>query len=134
MLSQYSVFFAIFVVAIIKSLPLVAIDTQVPEGSILQLYMHDILGGNNPTARSIIGLLGNIYSGQVPFARPLGFQPPKDGVSTPNSNGEIPIFNINCVPVGTGLAGTIFAGNQNGQDSGMTTQLGPDGLSLGFGT
>ncbi|KAK4725918.1 hypothetical protein R3W88_030835 [Solanum pinnatisectum] len=135
MLSPYSIFFAIFFVAITKLSPLVvAIDTQVPEGSILELYMHDILGGNNPTARPITGLLGNIYSGQIPFARPLGFQPPKDGVAIPNSNGAIPTFNINGVPLGTGLAGTIFAGNQNGQASGVTTQLGPDGLGLGFGT
>ncbi|MCD7445981.1 Dirigent protein 18 [Datura stramonium] len=133
--SPYSIFFAIFFASTIKLAPLVAsIDTQTPGISILELYMHDILGGNNPTARPITGLLGNIYSGQVPFARPLGFQPPKDGVAIPNSNGAIPTFNINGVPLGTGLAGTTFAGNQNSQTSTVTTQLGPDGLSLGFGT
>ncbi|CAN4104547.1 unnamed protein product [Withania somnifera] len=133
--SRYATVFAILFGAIIKFSPLVsAIDTQTPEASILELYMHDILGGNNPTARPITGLLGNIYSGQVPFARPLGFQPPKDGVAIPNSNGAMPTFNINGVPLGTGLAGTTFAGNQNKQTSTMTTQLGPDGLGLGFGT
>lgn len=133
--SPYFIFFAIFLASMIKLAPLVAaIDTQTPRGSILELYMHDILGGNNPTARPITGLLGNIYSGQVPFARPLGFQPPKDGVAIPNSNGAIPTFNINGVPLGTGLAGTIFVGNQNTQTSTVTTQLGPDGLGLGFGT
>ncbi|KAJ8539710.1 hypothetical protein K7X08_013962 [Anisodus acutangulus] len=132
--SSYSIFFAILV-ATINFTPLVsAIDTQTPGGSILELYMHDILGGNNPTARPITGLLGNIYSGQVPFARPLGFQPPKDGVAIPNSNGAIPTSNINGVPLGTGLAGTTFSGNQNSQSNTVTTQLGPDGLGLGFGT
>ncbi|XP_060171425.1 dirigent protein 18-like [Lycium barbarum] len=131
--SSYSVFFAILL-ATINLTPLVsAIDTQTPGGSILELYMHDILGGNNPTARPITGLLGSIYSGSVPFATPLGFQPPEDGVAIPNSNGAMPTFNINGVPLGTGLAGTTFAGNQNSQTT-VTTQLGPDGLGLGFGT
>ncbi|KAG6430401.1 hypothetical protein SASPL_108466 [Salvia splendens] len=105
----------------------------VPDGEapVLELYMHDILGGSNPTARPVTGLLGNIYSGQVPFARPLGFQPPKNGVAIPNANGAIPTINANGIPLGTGLAGTAFAGNPNNIN---TAQLGPDGLGLGFGT
>lgn len=47
------------------------------EEPIIELYMHDILGGSSPTTRPITGLLGNIYSGQVPFARPLGFVAPQ---------------------------------------------------------
>ncbi|XP_047315098.1 dirigent protein 18-like [Impatiens glandulifera] len=103
---------------------------------ILELYMHDILGGSSPTARPVTGLLGNIYSGQVPFARPVGFLPPKGGVAIPNANGAIPTVNINGVPLGTGLAGVSFAGNtnNNNNNNGITTQLGPDGLGLGFGT
>ncbi|KAL7157668.1 hypothetical protein ABFS83_02G092800 [Erythranthe nasuta] len=107
---------------------------------ILELYMHDILGGSNPTARPITGLLGNIYSGQVPFARPLGFLPPKSGVAIPNANGAIPTINPNGIPLGTGLIGTAFAGgfptNNNNNNNGAinTAQLGPDGLGLGFGT
>lgn len=99
--------------------------------------MHDILGGSNPTARPITGLLGNIYTGQVPFARPIGFLPPKGGVAIPNANGAIPTVNgVTGVPLGTGLAGTSFAGtNNNNQNlNGIQTQLGPDGLGLGFGT
>ncbi|KAG6427342.1 hypothetical protein SASPL_111584 [Salvia splendens] len=35
------------------------------EAPVLELYMHGILGGSNPTARPMTGLLGNIYSGQL---------------------------------------------------------------------
>ncbi|KAK4353781.1 hypothetical protein RND71_025975 [Anisodus tanguticus] len=71
---------------------------------------------------------GNIYSGQVPIARPLGFRPPKDDVAVPNANGAIPTVNIYGVPLGTGLAGTSFSGgNKNGKT--VTTLLGPDGTN-----
>ncbi|KAK4424549.1 Dirigent protein 18 [Sesamum alatum] len=94
---------------------------------------------SSPTARPITGLLATSYSGQVPFARPLGFLPPKDGVAIPNSNGAIPTINPSGVPLGTGLIGTAFAGinNNNNNNNGQninTAQLGPDGLGLGFGT
>ncbi|GAB2295367.1 Dirigent protein 16 [Dionaea muscipula] len=103
--------------------------------STIELYMHDILGGSSPTARPITGLLGNIYNGQVPFARPLGFLPPKNGVAIPNANGAIPTVNgVNGVPLGTGLAGTTFAGNNNNNGQNIGIQLGADGLGLAFGT
>ncbi|KAK2643861.1 hypothetical protein Ddye_019056 [Dipteronia dyeriana] len=107
--------------------------TTTGEEPILELYMHDILGGSSPTARPITGLLGNIFNGQVPFAKPVGFLPPENGVAIPNANGAIPTVNgVNGIPLGTGLAGTTFAGqNQNGSPQ---IQLGYDGLGLGFGT
>jgi hypothetical protein len=104
------------------------------EEPVLELYMHDILGGSSPTARPITGLLGNIYDGQVPFAKQIGFDPPQGGVAIPNANGAIPTINgVTGLPLGTGLTGTAFAGNPNNQNP-PQIQLGPDGLGLGFGT
>ncbi|KAG9447706.1 hypothetical protein H6P81_013834 [Aristolochia fimbriata] len=127
----------LFLIGLLHVGYILATDAGPTEGpaSTLELYMHDILGGSNPTARPITGLLGNIYNGQVPFARSIGFTAPRGGVAIPNANGAIPTVNGNTgIPLGTGLSGTNFAPNPNGQTAGIQTQLGPDGLGLGFGT
>ncbi|KAL8104800.1 dirigent protein 18-like [Apium graveolens] len=133
MLKQLSA--SIFVAALLAAMHVAtlvaAVDPPVAEVPFIEIYMHDVLGGNSPTARPITGLLGNIYSGQVPFARPVGFLPPQ-GVAIPNANGAIPTVSGNGIPLGTGLSGTRFAGNSN--NNGVQTQLGPDNLGLGFGT
>ncbi|KAL5542491.1 hypothetical protein UlMin_010201 [Ulmus minor] len=110
----------------------ISTTTKAENEQILELYMHDILGGTNPTTRPITGLLGNIYSGQVPFAKPIGFLPPQGSLAIPNPNGAVPTVNgVNGIPLGTGLAGSRFSGNTNNP---AQTQLGADGLGLGFGT
>ncbi|GAB4851411.1 Dirigent protein 18 [Ancistrocladus abbreviatus] len=134
--SSMSVLVIILLVSMHMAPIVTAVDpaTTGTEAPVIELYMHDILGGTSPTARPITGLLGNIYNGQVPFARPLGFLPPRNGVAIPNSNGAIPTVNgLNGVPLGTGLAGTAFAGSSNNGQN-LNIQLAPDGLGLAFGT
>ncbi|KAI5348290.1 PREDICTED: dirigent [Prunus dulcis] len=133
-----SVFIIMLIANMHNAIVLVSAVDPAPVGNkpVLEIYMHDILGGSSPTARPITGLLGNIYSSQVPFAKPIGFLPPNGAVAIPNANGAIPTVNgANGLPLGTGLSGTAFAGNPNAQQNGNpATQLAPDGLGLGFGT
>ncbi|XP_054820291.1 dirigent protein 16-like isoform X2 [Prosopis cineraria] len=78
--------------------------------SVIEMYLHDIIGVSNPTARPTTGLLGSIYSGQVPFATPVGFKTPQGGIPIPNSNGALPTVNgVTGIPLGSGLSGTTFA-------------------------
>lgn len=82
---------------------------------VLEIYMHDNLRGSIRMTRPILGLLGNIYSSQVPFAKSIGFLPPNGGVAIPNANSAIPTVNgANGVPLGIGLSGTSFTGDPNG--------------------
>ncbi|KHN32090.1 hypothetical protein glysoja_028885 [Glycine soja] len=57
----------------------------------LSFFMHDILGGSNPTARAVTGVVTNpALNAQVAFAKPNGANLPlNNGVPQNNNNGGI---------------------------------------------
>ncbi|XP_004241252.2 dirigent protein 25 isoform X2 [Solanum lycopersicum] len=69
-------------------------------------FLHDILGGSNPSAIAVTGVVTNpAVSGQVPFAKPNGAVLAVDnGVPTNNANSGI--ISNNNIPFLTGLSGT----------------------------
>lgn len=107
-------------------------------------FMHDILGGSNPSAIAVTGIVTNpAVSGQVPFAKPNGAVLAVDnGVPTNNANSGI--ISNNNIPFLTGLSGTTsnfingnsIIGGGNGLPAINLQQLG-SGISfqkLMFGT
>ncbi|CAL5389000.1 unnamed protein product [Camellia sinensis] len=68
-------------------------------------FLHDILGGSNPSTRAVTGIVTNpAVNGQVPFAKPNGaVLPINNGVPTDNANSAV--INNNNVPFLTGLSG-----------------------------
>ncbi|KAK2989680.1 hypothetical protein RJ640_015529 [Escallonia rubra] len=121
------------------------IGTGASHDHALSFFMHDILGGTNPSARAVTGVVTNpSANGQVPFAKPNGaVLPVNNGV--PANNGNSGIINNNNMPFLTGLSGTSSNviqnnGNNNNNFNGgfgfPGTQL-PTGTNLGnlmFGT
>ncbi|PHT80165.1 Dirigent protein 10 [Capsicum chinense] len=106
--------------------------------------MHDILGGSNPSAIAVTGIVTNpAVSGQVPFAKPNGaVLAVNNGVPTNNANSGI--ISNNNIPFLTGLSGTTsnfingnsIIGGGNGLPAINLQQLG-SGISfqkLMFGT
>ncbi|PWA83049.1 plant disease resistance response protein [Artemisia annua] len=75
----------------------------------LEFFMHDILGGSNPSAKAVTGAVTNpAVNGQVPFAKPNGANlPVNNGVQQNNNNNGI--LNNNNLPFLTGLGGTTSA-------------------------
>ncbi|XP_074308827.1 dirigent protein 10-like [Silene latifolia] len=79
----------------------------VPDGAHpdLTFFMHDILGGTNPSAKAITGIVTNpAVNGQVPFAKPNGAVLPTNN-GLPQNKGNNGIINNNNVPFLTGLGG-----------------------------
>ncbi|KAL6341600.1 hypothetical protein AAG906_032721 [Vitis piasezkii] len=79
----------------------------------LSFFMHDILGGSNPSAGAVTGIVTNpAVNGQVPFAKPNGaVLPVKNGV--PLNNGNSALINNNNIPFLTGLSGNTANVIQN---------------------
>ena len=82
-------------------------------GHTLSFFMHDILGGTNPSARAVTGIVSNpAVSGQVPFAKPNGANLPiNNGV--PQNNNNNGLINNNNLPFLSGLGGTTQPVVQN---------------------
>ncbi|XP_049367079.1 dirigent protein 25-like [Solanum verrucosum] len=73
---------------------------------IFSFFMHDILGGSNPSAIAVTGIATNpSLSGQVPFAKPNGAVLAV-GNGVPVNNGNSGIISNNNIPFLTGLSGT----------------------------
>ncbi|GJN37431.1 hypothetical protein PR202_gb26385 [Eleusine coracana subsp. coracana] len=72
-------------------------------------FMHDILGGTNPSARIVAGIVDNAaVTGQLPFARPNGAVLPLNGGVNVNSGAAGAVDNNN-IPFLTGLGGATNA-------------------------
>ncbi|KAL5581091.1 hypothetical protein UlMin_013533 [Ulmus minor] len=93
--------------------PAAAQVVPVADPHALTFYMHDIIGGTNPTAVAITGIVANpAVSGQVPFSKPNGANLPiNNGI--PQNNNNQGIINNNNVPFFTGLSGTTSSVIQN---------------------
>ncbi|KAK3023300.1 hypothetical protein RJ639_043650 [Escallonia herrerae] len=87
----------------------------------LSFFMHDILGGSNPSAQAVTGVVTNpAVNGQVPFAKPNGaVLPVNNGV--PKNNGNSGLLNNNNLPFLTGLGGStsnVIQNNNNNLNNG----------------
>ncbi|XP_047318357.1 dirigent protein 25-like [Impatiens glandulifera] len=93
-------------------------------------FMHDILGGSNPTARAMTGIVTNpAVNGQVPFAKPNGaVLPINNGLPVNNANSAI--INNNNLPFLTGLGGTIQNVGQNQNTNGNNIIGGVSGFPV----
>ncbi|PRQ49741.1 putative plant disease resistance response protein [Rosa chinensis] len=106
----------------------------------LSFFLHDIIGGTNPSARAVTGIVTNpAVNGQVPFAKPNGAVVQGGNNGIPQNNNNNGIINNNNVPFFTGLGGNInnnlrqnnnnFIGGNNGFPVVNGAQL-PPGQSL----
>ncbi|KAJ8620831.1 hypothetical protein MRB53_029360 [Persea americana] len=105
----------------------------------LSFFMHDLLGGSNPSAKAVTGVVTNsAVNGQIPFAKPNGaIIPANNGVPVTNSNSGT--INNNNLPFLAGLGGptsnTLLQNNGNGAGNGnglpfLTTGQLPSGTSI----
>ncbi|GMI80664.1 hypothetical protein like AT1G07730 [Hibiscus trionum] len=102
----------------------------------LTFFMHDILGGSNPSALAITGAVSNpALNGQLPFAKPNGANLPVDNGISQNT-GNTGLLNNNNVPLLSGLGGNTQAmlqnsgNNNNGGFSALVGGQLPSGSAL----
>ncbi|KAK3163930.1 hypothetical protein QOZ80_1AG0010340 [Eleusine coracana subsp. coracana] len=86
-------------------------------------FMHDILGGTNPSARIVAGIVDNAaVTGQLPFARPNGAVLPLNGGVNVNSGAAGAVDNNN-IPFLTGLGGATNAVKSTTTTNGNTNSI-----------
>ncbi|KAI3459133.1 hypothetical protein Pfo_015796 [Paulownia fortunei] len=106
--------------------------------STLSFFMHDILGGSNPSGRVVTGIVANSDANNLPFSKPNNqIFPINGGVPLNTING---VINNNNFPFLVGLNGsptnTLIQNNGNNVVSGNNNQAFvtagqlPQGLSL----
>ncbi|CAN1239127.1 Dirigent protein 25 [Linum grandiflorum] len=82
-------------------------------GHAMTFFMHDILGGSNPSTRAVTGVVNNpAINGQVPFSKPNGAVLPVNNGVSQNNNNNLPFL--------TGLGGTtanVIQNNNNGNNN-----------------
>ncbi|XP_038890829.1 dirigent protein 25 [Benincasa hispida] len=94
-------------------------------------FMHDILGGSNPSARAVTGAVNNpALNGQLPFAKPNGAVL-SVGNNVPQSNGNSGLINNNNLPFLIGLGGAASPLLQNSNGGGNNGQLGFPSVNAG---
>ncbi|KAF7823541.1 dirigent protein 10-like [Senna tora] len=87
------------------TVPLPLSATVAAAGHSLIFYMHDILGGSNPTARAVTGVVTNpALNAQVAFAKPNGANLPLNS-GLPQNNNNAGFLNNNNLPFLIGLSG-----------------------------
>ncbi|XP_057417955.1 dirigent protein 10-like [Lotus japonicus] len=113
--------------------PAAAIDSEYHHHT-LSFFMHDILGGSNPTARAVTGVVTNpAVNAQVAFAKPNGANLPLNN-GVPQNNNNAGILNNNNLPFITGLSGStgnVFNNNNNGNGNGFSV-TNPNNLPAGL--
>ncbi|KAJ7947717.1 Dirigent protein [Quillaja saponaria] len=87
----------------------------------LSFFMHDILGGSNPSTRAVTGVVTNpAVNAQVAFAKPIGANLPINS-GIPQNNNNNGIINNNNIPFLSGLGGNtanVIQNNGNNLNNG----------------
>ncbi|KAJ4979427.1 hypothetical protein NE237_010207 [Protea cynaroides] len=106
----------------------IATATQTGANPALSFYMHDILGGSQPSGRVVAGIVANMgVNSQLPFSRPnTAVLPINGGVPLLNNGNDINgLINNNNIPYLAGLGGASSSttmidnsGNNNGINGG----------------
>lgn len=102
----------------------------------LTFFMHDIVGGSNPSARMVTGVVANgAVSAQLPFAKPNGAVIPANGDVPLNKTGS-GIIDDKGIHFLTGLGGAASGNNTvvNGAGAGGNLPAGMTLQKLLFGT